>query len=101
MRYIALLIFSETQPKSCFWLCSEGASNFGAFLSGVGTFLLVLLGAYAAISLYQWKQQKRLEKKSTQADDLLIALNSFEIKILELFKYRDSWLIYSKRLSEN
>ncbi len=101
MRYIILLIFSESQTKNCFGLFSEDASNFGTLLSGVGTIILAGLGVYAAISLYQWKQQKRLEKKSKQADELLITLNSFEIKILEQFKYRDSWLIYSKDSEEN
>ena len=100
MRNIILLMFAKLQVNS-YWLFSEGASNFGTFLSGVGTIFLAGLGAYAAWSLRLWKHQKKLEKQSNQAENLLIALNSFEIKILELLRYRGSFLIYSKDSEEN
>ncbi len=44
MRNIILLIFTESQVDSHYWLFSEGANNFGTFLGGCAAVLGVYYG---------------------------------------------------------
>ncbi len=76
------------------WMCGDDACNFGSFLSGIGTMLLLLLA-------FTWVLQKRAEKKSEIAEYALNNLYVFLDEIKNWLKFADSFIVYSRHSEGN
>lgn len=76
------------------WMCGDSACNFGSFLSGIGTILLLLLALI-------WVFQKRAEKKSDVAEYAMDNLYIFLDAIETWLTFANSWIVYSRDSEAN
>ena len=80
------------------WIFSSEASNFGTFLFGITSFVTLV----SAVFYFFWfRKEKRIEKRSSIAEESLIGLEHFIFQLTDWISRSSTCFLYSKHSKGN